>query len=689
MTSLADATLPLDGDWEYALAESGPWHPIELPVSWWLAGVDTTGPVWFRRRFTLPASWSTGRTVLRFDGADYEARVTLDGRELGRHVGGFAPFAFDVDLEPGEHDLQVWVDVPEDEYGTAFPHTKHALRGVLGHHDARPGSWGPRGQERCAGGVWGSVRLTRHDIAALESLRFTTTLRGADADASAELGLRLTGDQPRWATVRLTLSDADGEAYSLWTQTWLEPGQQHVVVTGPLAAPRLWWPWDHGDPFRYRAVVSLEVDGDITVLDERLLGVREVSVDPGWRFHVNGRPVFIRGSNYIGSQWLSGLTAEQTERDVDLAVQANLNMLRVHAHVTVPSFYDACDEAGVLVWQDLPMQWGYRDDAPTYAVAHQMVREVVDLHGWRPGVAFWCAHNEAPWNEPWLADEAGKFEPDQNQRLDHELAELFRRTDPSRAALANSGAGDGHTYPGWYWGEWTDVHELPGGAFVSEYGAQAVPVLPTLRSFLPEDATADDWEYHGFQHHENAVKAGATWDMPVDELIARTQQYQAKIVQNSTETYRRKKGERVQGVLQFMLVDPWPCISWSVLDVERRPKLGYEALRRAMQPVLPSIEAESDTYRPDDDVAFGVWWVNDLPRPIRDARLSWELVDAQGTVQEQSHAVVQVMPDDARRVLQAGPFRLGAGSYVLRTEISAPDGTSLGSNQWGFEVTSG
>ena len=682
--------LNLGGPWEFQVTDDvepplrGTWQPIDLPVSWWIAGIDTTGPVWFRRRLNVP--WSSGRVVVRFGAVDYEADVWLDERRIGGHTGGFAPFSIDITGVVGDHQLLVRVDVPEDEYGTEFPHTKRALRGVLGHHDARPGSWGPRGQERCAGGIWAPITMTHHSIASLESFGFTTKLLGPDAQATATVRLNLVGTEPRWATVRVKLADETGHCYEMWTETWLLPGTQDIVVEGYLASPRLWWTWDHGEPHLYRATVHLDFDGVAVSLGSHTVGVREIAVDNGWHWTLNGRPIFIRGSNYIGSQWLSELSVDRTETDVGLAVAANLNMLRVHAHVTVDSFYDACDRAGILVWQDLPMQWGYRDSAETYAVARTMVDELIKLHGWRPSLAFWCAHNESPWNEPWMAEEAGKFVPDQNQRLDHELAALFRRLDPTRPALANSGAGDGHTYPGWYWGAWTDVHELPGGAFVSEYGAEAVPDLDTLRTFLPEGSTAEDWAYHGFQHHENATKAGVTWDMPVQQVIEITQRYQALVIQNSTETYRRKKRERVQGVLQFMLVDPWPCISWSVLDVARRPKLGYEALRMAMQPVLPSIEADGNTHAADEPVTFGVWWINDFPRAFRDATLSWSLTDFTGAELASDRRIVHLLADDARRVMQAGPFRLSPGDYQLMTSLTRAEGEVLGTNRWNFTV---
>lgn len=696
-----DDTLDLDGAWELATSPHGPWQPTVVPGNWWLDGIDGPETLWYRRSVELPAAW-VGRCVrVTIGAADYRATVLWDGVEVGSHTGGFAPFRVEVPAGEGEHELVVRIDCPTDSFGDVWPHTKTTLRGVMGHHDARPGGWSTRGQERSSGGLWGPVHLSVHDRCVIDAVRLHTTVRGPDADAEVEVVVEVAGTEPLWATVRAVLAHprdttrpggADAPAYELWTETWLEPGRNEVRVRGPLQTPRLWWTWDHGEPYRYTLTTLVDLDGHTEATDTRPVGIRSIEVGDDWVWKLNGRPIFIRGMNYIGEQWLSALTPERATHDVALATGANLNALRVHAHVTAPAFYDACDAAGVLVWQDLPMQWGYADTAETYRVARTMVRELIDLHGWRPSVAFWCAHNEAPWNEPWMAEEAGRYVPDQNQRLDHELAALFRQLDPSRPALANSGAGDGHTYPGWYWGTWRVAAEIPGGAFVTEYGAQAVPCLETLRTYLAEDASVHDWSFHGFQHHEISTHVGVTLlTHSVSDIIDATQHYQARLLQYATEHYRRRKRERVQGIMPFMLVDPWPCISWSVVDHLRTPKSGYHAIARAMQPVLPSIEAATDVYPGADPLAseptvFGIWWINDLHRAFRGAELSWQLVDARGTVLDSGARRVDVFADGARRVLQAGPFDLPAGRYAIESRLTDAEGTELGTNRWDFSV---
>src|SRR5206468_9481902 len=74
-----------------------------------------------------------------------------------------------------------------------------------------------------------------------------------------------------------------------------------------------------------------------------------------------------------------------------LAREAGLDLLRVHGHVTRPEFYDAADRHGVLLWQDLPLQWGY---SGVRAQAVRQAAEAVGVLGHHPSLAVWCGHNE-------------------------------------------------------------------------------------------------------------------------------------------------------------------------------------------------------------------------------------------------------------------------------------------------------
>src|SRR5690606_19268854 len=103
---------------------------------------------------------------------------------------------------------------------------------------------------------------------------------------------------------------------------------------------------------------------------------------------------------------LAEATPEELAGDVALALDAGLDLLRVHAHITRPELYEAADEQGLLLWQDLPLQWGYARGIRKQAV--RQATQAVDLLGHHPSIAIWCGHNEpmaiendpAMWGDP-------------------------------------------------------------------------------------------------------------------------------------------------------------------------------------------------------------------------------------------------------------------------------------------------
>src|SRR5207244_2280965 len=123
--------------------------------------------------------------------------------------------------------------------------------------------------------------------------------------------------------------------------------------------PPRWWPRRLGDQPRCDVEVVVEIGGEAS--DRRTLrtAFREVQWRR-WQLHVNGERLFVMGSNQGPSRMQLGeATPAELARDVQLALDANLDLLRLHAHVSRPELYDAADDAGLLLWQDFPLQWGY------------------------------------------------------------------------------------------------------------------------------------------------------------------------------------------------------------------------------------------------------------------------------------------------------------------------------------------
>jgi len=257
---------------------------------------------------------------------------------------------------------------------------------------------------------------------------------------------------------------------------------QDVVVELALPDPQLWYPWAHGDPALYRAELDVTADERKSASLRETFGIRDVSLQTraeGWTFAVTGRPMFMRGANYCSEFFLDAAGDELLKTDLELARQANMDMLRLNAHVEAPSLYEAADRAGLLIWQDMPLIGSYvhRADARSLAFFREAVQsqaeELVHVLFNKPSVICYAVHADPLWSRSraWL----GERNTEQlNRDVDEEAATLMRSLDPSRPVLAGAGDQDLHCGEGWSQGHWRDLARL-SPAFVSEVGAQALP----------------------------------------------------------------------------------------------------------------------------------------------------------------------------------------------------------------------
>ncbi len=701
------------------------WQSMQVPANWFLQGQDIHGVAWYCRRFTLPGELSSklnsasasSLLKLQFEGVDYAADVWLNGQYLGFHEGYFQPFGFDLAemINPaGPNELLVRVNSPRETEGADWSLRKRLIKGVLSHHDTRPGgAWSDRGQEQNTGGIWAPVSLQTADTVMVDQLKVTPVLK-PDGSGEAAVVLEVSNGSERTQVVNLTaqlLPENFREAAQpeRITRHRIPPGgaKIHLKLTHP--SPKLWWTWDQGNPHLYRLDVRVHsFDGqaaagtELPLLDQAsdVFGFRTIerrAEDMAW--YLNGRKIFIRGTNYIGSQWLSEMTPARFKQDMDLIRRANVNAVRVHAHVTGREFYRQGDRQGILIWQDFPLQWGYEDTPEFLAEAKRQAEDMQDLLHNHASIMAWSLHNEPPWDADWMKYKYESYDPKQNKQLDQDLYNHLLGRDPSRwlhlASLTSE-----HPWWGWYSLEPEAYDEATKEALITEFGAQALPGLPTLRSmFTPEqlwpDSDADwaAWDFHNFQQKETFEIAKVEQGSNIQEFIANSQTYQAELTQRAAEAYRRQRFQPVSAIFQFMFVENWPSINWGVVDHGRNLKPGYEALRLAYQPVLISaIAAKTDEqsvgqtrWAAGDEVLLDLWGINDLHQDFSGVQLRL-------TVQQEGrslHAFGQAFDLAANAGGVVGQFRdrLDApGNYLLAMELRDRQGKLLSQNQFEFEV---
>jgi beta-mannosidase len=190
------------------------------------------------------------------------------------------------------------------------------------------------------------------------------------------------------------------------------------------------------------------------------------------------------------------------------------------------------------------------------------------------------------------------------------------------------------------------------------------------------------WQFHNAQlmeTFENGINTGAS----LEGFIASSQAYQAHLIQYGTECYRRAKYTKVTGIIQFDFTDPWPAVTWSVLDYWRNPKPAYDALRRCMQPVLPSFHLPERIKT--GKAAFASFWaVNDLAEAFPGARCSWQLSSDTGMIASASFPV-DIPADGISEEVRVTFPSINTGQFMLNVTLSA-GGKILGENSYKIQA---
>jgi beta-mannosidase len=409
----------LDGNWKYFqdqgdVGESGgfsrenfndsSWVQMPVPSNWYLQGLDYFGIVWFRKSINVPADFS-GKTVrLRFDGVHYGAKVWLNGQYLGEHEGYATPFEFDVTgkARPGSSNvLAVKVDSPLDP---GWPFFQYIVPGAE--------SWqGPGGEEICRGGIWRPVYLVSSGTATIGDIYVTTDLNNSNTQATVNFKVTLNSrSTSTWAGI-LSLSFAGKNCstprYPLTQNVTLNSGKTVIEMQQVVANPKLWWTWDLGNPNLYLAQARIDSGGTTSDSKSLTFGIRKVEIDGyTWRngyptvppvLKLNGEKVFLRGGSLEEEQMASLVNRQIRQTDLTLMKNANLNFVRMVAHVDISELYDLADEMGMLVYAEFThgsfyARWSYEIWADK--VLGKVFPEMVVMLRNHPSICAWNCINE-------------------------------------------------------------------------------------------------------------------------------------------------------------------------------------------------------------------------------------------------------------------------------------------------------
>ncbi len=604
-----------------------------------LAGVDASD-WWYRT--TLPGLDAGERAWLRFEGIDYQAAVTVRGRELGRGAGMFAARQWEVtgllQRGPAELGVRVWG-------GGALPTwPRSRVRQWQRWLAARVQSGIPAFDDRLltlkapvhfgwdfaprllAAGIWDDVML--HSARGVGIL---DVYPRADWGTEHGLVLRVEVDADRQRPITLIglltpVSPAPEVSSQVrhWSMT-VDAGRQVLHLRWPEARLRPWSTSDRGLPYLYQLQLRLS-DGD-DLLDEVCLrvGARTVGWEADGRLVLNGAPLRLRGVNWTSLDLLRGAPDEEARcrQLLEAAVKAGINAVRVWGGGGRERglFYDLCDELGLLVWQEMPIACVFFDHLPDddgfLTLACAETRGIIRRLRHHPSVFLWCGGNE--WG------------PGRHRRLARALSEVAAIEDPARRWLpASPGPGDSHNWRVWHGKAPPQVYERDPAPLMSEFGLAAPPDIATLAGILPgqklwppgaawtaRQAQLDKlWHYAGPQAAPE--KAAGT----LEAFVQASQSAQGRGLQAGIEAYRLRP--EATGCFLWQWNEPWPAISWSVFPYEGPPKQAYAQVSRSCAPVAPLARVSEH--------AIELWAVNDRLEATGPCRLE-AIVDGDGVWQ--------------------------------------------------------
>lgn len=529
-------------------------------------------------------------------------------------------------------------------------------------------------------GIWRPVALDSWSTARLDALVVAATPTAGRAgtvtvDALIERTYPDRADEALEVTVEI-LGHGASQA--------VPAGQDRVSVTVAVDDVERWWPVGYGGQRRYEVDVTLRQGGTVVDARSRKVGFRTVrwSTEPDehgtpFALHVNEQKVLVKGVNWIPDDALvTRITTDDYRHRLEQARDANVNLVRVWGGGIYESddFYDACDDLGLLTWQDFLFACAaYPEEEPVRTEVAAEAREQIIRLSSHPSLVLLCGNNENlmghddwGWQRSldgatWGAEYYFRLLPD----LVAELAPGVPYIPGSPFSPGGQRANDERHGPVHLWEQWNRddwrTYRRHSPRFVAEFGWQGPPTWTTLTRSVPDQPLTP--ESPGMQVHQKAengnakLRDGLLAHAPVPREVAdwhwAMQWNQAAAVRFAIEHFRSLPGNA--GTILWQLNDCWPVTSWSTIDSDGRRKPLWYAMREAYAPraVVIDIEARRGTI------------LNDGPE-VRSTALRMQRMDFSGralaeerltlTIPPRSQASFSIppsigIPDDPRREL--------------------------------------
>ena len=667
------SSLSLSHGWSFVRDPDATFTPSDLPAGDAIgvpgAWEDHTGGVgglvtgWYVRRLEIPSAWAGDAAILRFGAVMSSCVVYLDGTPIGAHEGGYLPFEIDLTAHiraGAEHDLAIRVRNPFGVFDRqpvySEPGAIDAAATILGEElTAAPG--GKQTWYSSTSGLVRPVVLERRPRVHLETLAVRPDLAGSRTSVRWSVARPAVGVEEAATAHRLAIDvlDPDGARVASWARDDVAPGDGGTVEL-EIADPQA---WGLQTPVMYRVEARLVAgSGATTDLVTARFGMRDVGTRDG-RVTLNGRPVYLLGA--LDQDYYPGTRSTAPSRaflddQVAKVRELGLNLLRCHITIPDEAYLDAADEAGLLVWCELP-SWN-RFSAAAAATGLETLTQMVEALGNHPSIVAWTIINE-DWgtdlrrvadHRRWLADAYAhlrSLDPtrlivdnsacggpgDENFHVRSDLADFHVYSlAPDHAAAWRDRVADYATRPAWLWSPDGDAQAQGDEPLIlSEFGSWG---LPDPRPFTGPDGSEPWWFSTG-------PLAGRPADMParieafaldhvfdgVAGLCRATQEHQLEALRYEIAELRR------HGSISGYVITELSDVYWEangLLDLARRPKAFHDRLAAINAPTVVVGDLNPRDWSAGDRIRVPVTVSSWDGLVATGGRVDWEIVVADG-----------------------------------------------------------
>lgn len=489
--------------------------------------------------------------------------------------------------------------------------------------------FGPR---FAACGIWKPIVLSAWSDVQIKKLNYDVLLQ---TDSIAVIQFVVKTESEKEHDYKLLLDGKFENERPLINQSkkiHLKKGSNCDTIKATIRNPKLWWSNGLGAANLYQFNCSITDEKGVKTQQSLNVGIRKIewvfkpdSIGNTFYFKLNGVPVFMKGANYIPSDIFLGQKNKQAyKQELATYKEVHMNMLRIWGGGVYGSdeFFNACDEQGILVWQDFMFACAmYPGDTDFMNNTKEEIIEQVTRLQNHPSLALWCGNNESDegWkNWGWQKQfkysrkDSAKIGDDYTKLFHSIIPEIIKNNSPKIPYLSSSPLiGWGHKESlthsdSHYWGIWWGMepfsnYEKKVGRFMTEYGFQSMPDLATFKTFCSSaELNLNSTAVRAHQKHKTGYETiqkylERDYKTPANfiDYIYVSQLLQRDGMRTAIESHRRSKPS-CMGTLFWQLNDCWPGTSWSAIDYYARPKAFYYSLKQLYNTVLLSVKKESD-----------------------------------------------------------------------------------------------